>query len=110
MTDPSRVRVTGPHEPFAAGFAAELARQGYTPGSASQQMRLTAHLSRWLAAKGKDAAALSSDAVEAFLASRRAPGAKPGRYPPPEAILAGGYADLHAAITARRGDWEPRSA
>lgn len=29
MHDPSRVRVSGPLEVFASGFAAELARQGY---------------------------------------------------------------------------------
>jgi hypothetical protein len=30
MGKPSRVRVTGPLAPFAAGFRQELARQGYT--------------------------------------------------------------------------------
>ena len=57
MGDPSRVRVTGPLTPFAEGFAAELARQGYTRNSAADQVRLLAHLSRWLAAHGLDAAA-----------------------------------------------------
>ncbi|RUW29381.1 integrase, partial [Mesorhizobium sp. M2A.F.Ca.ET.015.02.1.1] len=44
--DPFRVRVQGPLAPFAAGFAGELARQGYTPLSAREQMRLVARLSR----------------------------------------------------------------
>jgi integrase/recombinase XerD len=74
MTDPSRVRVTGPLEPFAAGFCAELLRQGYALQPAAQQLRLLAHLSRWLSAEEKDAAALNTTAVEAFAISRRAAG------------------------------------
>ena len=34
MNDPSRVRVSGPLEPFAARFVHSLLRQGYTPLSA----------------------------------------------------------------------------
>jgi len=74
MTDLSRVRVTGPLEPFAAGFAAELVDQGYSLQPAALQLRLLAHLSRWLAAERRDAAALNAAAVAAFLASRRAAG------------------------------------
>lgn len=74
MTDLSRVRVTGPLEPFAAGFAAELVAQGYASQPAAQQLRLLAHVSRWLAAEDKDAAALNAAAVAAFAASRRAAG------------------------------------
>ena len=39
MGKPSRVRVTGPLAPFAAGFRQELARQGYTLHSASNQLQ-----------------------------------------------------------------------
>lgn len=74
MTDLSRVRVTGPLEPFAAGFAAELVRQGYASQPAAQQLRLMAHLSRWLMAEAKGATALNAAAVEAFAISRRAAG------------------------------------
>jgi hypothetical protein len=49
MEDPSRARVTGPLAPFAPGFVAELTRLGYTPNSASGQMFVMTHLSRWLA-------------------------------------------------------------
>jgi hypothetical protein len=38
MRDPSRARVTGPLEEYAAGFVAELARLGCTGNSASGQM------------------------------------------------------------------------
>lgn len=72
--DPSRVRVTGPLTPFAEGFAAELARQGYTRHAVTDQLRLFAHLSRWLAAQDLDAAALTPPAMDAFLASRRSDG------------------------------------
>jgi integrase/recombinase XerD len=77
MSDPSRVRVSGPLEPFAAGFAAELQRQGYTPGSACQQMYLFAHLSRWLAGERLDAHALEAATIERFAATRRAAGYVP---------------------------------
>jgi integrase len=74
MTDLSRVRVAGPLEPFAAGFAGELVGQGYASQPAAQQLRLLAHVSRWLAAEGKEVAALDAEAVEAFVISRRAAG------------------------------------
>ncbi len=70
MADLSRVRVTGPLAPFAAGFAAELVAQQ----SAVQQLRLLAHVSRWLMAEGKDGSALNAAAVEAFAISRWAAG------------------------------------
>jgi hypothetical protein len=44
--DPSRVRVTGPLAVFAGGFTGELARLGYKPNAAADQLRLMAHLSR----------------------------------------------------------------
>lgn len=72
MTDPSRVRVAGPLSPFAAGFAAELRRQGYAPGSATHRLRLLAHLSRWLAEEGLDLHRLSPVEGERFLDVRRA--------------------------------------
>jgi len=76
MSDPSRVRVTGPREPHTAGFASELARLGYTKNSASYQLHLFAHLSRWLSAEGLDPAELTPalHLQEQFLAARRAAG------------------------------------
>lgn len=74
MTDPSRIRVTGPLGAFAAGFADELSRQGYAPNSARLQMQLTAHLSRWLTGEGLDPHGLSATQVERFLCARRAAG------------------------------------
>ncbi len=70
----SRVRVSGPLEPYAPGFAVELARLGYAPVSAAAQLRLLAHLSRWLEGEGLDCPALSPAVVERFLHARRVGG------------------------------------
>ena len=72
MDDASRVRFTGPLEPYAAGYAAELARLGYTPLSALMQLRLAAQLSRYLVSEGLPA--LTLDAASDFLAARRTAG------------------------------------
>ncbi|MGH3684705.1 MAG: hypothetical protein ACRDRE_23195 [Pseudonocardiaceae bacterium] len=48
MDDLHAVGMAGPLGPYARGFAAELARLGFTRGSAQKQMGLAAHLSRWL--------------------------------------------------------------
>jgi hypothetical protein len=56
MGDPLRARVAGPLQQYAPGFAGELARLGYTSESAYGQMLVMAHLSRWLAGEGLDAA------------------------------------------------------
>ena len=74
MGDPTRARMTGPLQRYAPGFVAELARLGYTANSASGQMFVMAHLSRWLAGEGLDAAGLTPGVAERFLAARRAAG------------------------------------
>ena len=74
MGKPSRVQVAGPLEPYACGFRMELARQGYTPNSASHQLRVMAHASRWLASRGLGVSELTPARVDEFLAVRRAEG------------------------------------
>ncbi len=74
MGDLSRIRVTGPLESYASGFAAELVERGYTPVSVAHQLRLMAHASRWLAGEGLGPDDLSSARVEEFVAARRAAG------------------------------------
>jgi integrase/recombinase XerD len=74
MGKQSRVRVTGPLRPYACGFRAALARQGYRPHSASYQLQLMAHASRWLARGELAAGELSPARVAVFLADRRAEG------------------------------------
>jgi integrase/recombinase XerD len=74
MGDPSRVRVGGPLEAHARGFAAELGRLGYTPNTVCVQLQLVAHLSGWLAGEGLDGTALTGAVADRFLSFRRAAG------------------------------------
>lgn len=71
---PSAVRVIGPLAPHAAGFRGELERAGYRPNGVSDQLRLMAHVSRWLDAQEVGAEDLTPTRVEEFLAHRRAEG------------------------------------
>lgn len=74
-----KTRVPGPMAAHAEGFRLELARLGYTPGSAEMQMLLMARASRWLAGEGLGAGDLSAVRVERMLAGWRAaaaPGAR----------------------------------
>lgn len=64
MGDPSRVRVSGPFERYAAGFAVALAGQG---DAAAFQLQLLAHLSRWL-----DSRRFAPTEAERFVVARRA--------------------------------------
>jgi site-specific recombinase XerD len=70
----SRVRVTGPLTAYASSFAAELSRVGYRENPTADQVRLLAHLSRWLASEGLGAAELTPAVGDAFLVARRAAG------------------------------------
>lgn len=74
MSDLSWVHVAGPLEAYASGFGAELERQGYASLSAANQLRVMAHVSRWLWAQGLEPGELTAQRVEAFLAVRRAQG------------------------------------
>ena len=66
MGDPLRVRVSGPLERYAAGFVAELVEAGYRPNSAAVQLRLLAHLSRWLEREGIHPGELREPQLERF--------------------------------------------
>ena len=74
MGRPSRVRVSGPLEPYADGFRQELGRLGYTAHSASDQLQLMAHVSRWLEGRQLGVGDLTLVRVEEFLVARRAEG------------------------------------
>ncbi|MGH3281804.1 MAG: tyrosine-type recombinase/integrase, partial [Trebonia sp.] len=67
---------SGPLAPYAGGFGEELARLGFTPWSARDQMRLASDLSGWLADAGLDMAGLTDAAVGEYAAVRRAAGMK----------------------------------
>jgi integrase/recombinase XerD len=66
MREPSRVRVTGPLEPLAEGFVAELAEVGYRPAAAAVQVRVLAHLSSWMQDEGVAAGGLREPELERF--------------------------------------------
>ncbi|MGI8522904.1 MAG: tyrosine-type recombinase/integrase [Nocardioides sp.] len=70
--DPVHVRFTGPLMQFVSGLAEELALLGYTATSATAQMQLAAHLSRWLESQSMGLGTLTGPAIERFLAQRRA--------------------------------------
>ena len=74
VTDPSRVRVTGPLAPFAPGYLDHLRAQGYRFG-AFEQLCLVAHLSRWMAENELDVASLAAPSViDRFVVARRRAG------------------------------------
>lgn len=74
MGNPSRVEVIGPLVPYTAGFRAELESQGYRRNAVADQLRLMAHVSRWLASRGLGEGDLAPNRVEEFLVARRAAG------------------------------------
>lgn len=74
MDNPSRVRMSGPLEPYRHGFTADLRRLGYSKFTVVALLHLMAHLSRWLEDQGLGTDDLTDDCVERFLAVRRASG------------------------------------
>lgn len=74
MGNPSRVNVMGPLVPYVTGFRAELETQGYRPNALADQLRVMAHVSRWLASQGLGEGDLTPQCIEEFLAARRAAG------------------------------------
>jgi integrase/recombinase XerD len=68
---PSRVRVSGPLEGYAAGFREELSTLGYSARSAAGHLQLMAHLSRWLVEIGLAPGELNLPQVERFVQRRR---------------------------------------
>ena len=69
-----KVKVSGPLVPFVAGFHDELERQGYTPLGAECQLRVMAHISRWMADRKLGPSELTTARVEQFLRARRRAG------------------------------------
>lgn len=71
---PSRVKVVGPLVPYVAGFRAELESQGYRRHPVGDQLRLMAHLSRWMEANQLSLSDLGPEHLEEFLVARRQAG------------------------------------
>ncbi len=68
------VRVAGPLAPFAADFTSRLEELGYTPLTRVNELRLMAHLSRWLEASQLTGADLDGERIGLFLSAQRAGG------------------------------------
>lgn len=67
----SRVQVTGPMEAYVADFESELSRLGFTHHSAAAQVRLMAHVSRWLDARNLGVSDLTVELIDEFFDERR---------------------------------------
>lgn len=71
MVDPASIRITGPLAAHVSGFWSALGREGYSPLTALNHLRLAAHLSRWLEAHRLSLEGLREELLESFLRHRR---------------------------------------
>lgn len=71
VSDPARVRFSGPLAPYATVMLQELLSLGYATTSATNQMQFAAHLSRWLSLAGVEPSDLTEAVLDQFLAERR---------------------------------------
>jgi len=90
--------VTGPLVPYVTGFRAELERRGYRRKPVADQLRLMAHLSRWMEAAGLPLDQLSPGHVLEFLADRRQAGYRLWLSPKGLAPLLGYLRDVGALV------------
>jgi site-specific recombinase XerD len=77
----AKVVVSGPLAPFAAPFEERLAELGYTPLTCVNELRLMAHLSRWLDTNRLAVGDLTKERIAEFLRERRAAGYTSGWSP-----------------------------
>ena len=66
MSGPLDVRVSGPLVPFRDGFGEYLDGCGYARVSATNHVRVLAHVSRWMASVGLDVGELSEVEAKAL--------------------------------------------
>lgn len=71
MNDLAQVRVDGPLAPYRDALWVRFRERGYTPLSARNLLRVTAHLSRWLQQVGIRPDLLSAPHIEDYLRHRR---------------------------------------
>ena len=70
-SDPSRIRMSGPIVGVAEDRVRELKSLGYATTTATELMRLAAHLSRWLDGSGLVLAEVTPSVIDAFVAECR---------------------------------------
>lgn len=73
------IHVCGPLVPFVTGFLDELARQGFSPWSATSYLVVMRHLSHWLEEQKLEVTELTTELVKEFVAERRSLGYAKGR-------------------------------
>jgi len=71
MSDPARVRATGPLAVLIPGFRDKLNLLGYSLGSAAQQLQMLAHLSKWMMGRGLVVDDLTRELLGEFFLGRR---------------------------------------
>ena len=69
-----KVLMVGPLVPFAGDLSSMLAAAGYTPLSISNQLRLLAHVSRWMVGHDYTVAELTDEVLQEYLAAALAAG------------------------------------
>jgi len=72
--NPRSVRFSGPLRPYVDGFWQDLLRQGYSPLSGGNLLRVAAHFSRWLEDRSLDCSDITDPRVVAFSTHRRRQG------------------------------------
>ncbi|MDJ0362510.1 tyrosine-type recombinase/integrase [Rhodococcus sp. H29-C3] len=70
MSDPSKVRITGPLDCWQDDLTAELTRLGFAPSVTARHLQLLAHLSHWMADHDVSVEGLSWPQVERFCSNR----------------------------------------
>lgn len=73
-TKVSKVLMVGPLVPFADDLSSRLAAAGYTPLSVVNQLRLLAHVSRWMDGHDYAVTDLTGEVLEEYLAAAHAAG------------------------------------
>lgn len=73
-TEVSKVLMVGPLVPFADDLSSMLAAEGYTPLSVVNQLRLLAHMSRWMDGLDYAVTDLTGEVLEDYLAAAHAAG------------------------------------
>jgi integrase/recombinase XerD len=73
-TKVSKVLMVGPLVPFADDLSSSLAAAGYTPLSVVNQLRLLAHVSRWMDGHDYSVTDLTGEVLEEYLAAAHAAG------------------------------------
>lgn len=99
-TKVSKVLMVGPLVPFADELSSMLAAAGYTPLSIVNQLRLLAHVSRWMDGQAYSVTELTGEVLEEYLAAAHAAGRV-------SLCSQGGLTHLLRALSIPRADPDP---